>query len=96
MEINRNQVFIAGVVLVLLGVEFRLIDSVVLNPRVTKVLAEQARHPVAAASSTMGTLVGAEPRLPPKTIKPQEWIGWMLLSVGSVLILHSLTMAKPA
>ncbi|MCR4415257.1 MAG: hypothetical protein NUV77_22775 [Thermoguttaceae bacterium] len=96
MEINRNQVFIAGVVLVLLGIEFRMIDSFVLNPRVTKLLAEQTKHPVATASSTMESLVGAEPRLPPKTVKPQEWIGWLLVSVGSVLILHSMTMPKPS
>jgi hypothetical protein len=27
-------------------------------------------------------------------IHPPEWIGWMLISLGSVLVLHSLAMPK--
>lgn len=95
MEINRNQVFIAGVVLVLLGIEFRMMDSFVLTPRATKLLAEQTNHPVAAATNTLDSLTGAETRLPAKVLQPQEWVGWLMISVGSVLILHSMTMSKP-
>ena len=29
-----------------------------------------------------------------RVVHPPEWIGWMLLSLGSVLILHSLAMPK--
>ncbi len=96
MEINRNQVFIVGVVLVLLGIEFRMMDSFVLTPRATKLLAQQTNHPVATATNTLDALTGAETRLPPKVFKPQEWVGWLMISVGSVLILHSMTMSKPA
>jgi hypothetical protein len=29
------------------------------------------------------------------TVKPPEWLGWCLMSVGAVLALHSLSMPKP-
>ncbi len=96
MDINRNQVFVVGVVLLLLGIQFRLVDAFVLTPKATKLLAEQAKHPVATASDTVETLAGSSPSLPSKTLRPDEWVGWLLLSVGSVLILHSWTMARPA
>lgn len=95
MEINRNQVFIVGTVLLLLGIEFRMMDSFVLTARATKLLAQHTNHPVATATSTLDTLTGAETKLPAKVFQPQEWVGWLMISVGSVLILHSMTMPKP-
>src|SRR5262245_48695693 len=38
VELNRNQFFMAGVFLVLLGVQFRLLDSVTLNEKATEFL----------------------------------------------------------
>ncbi|MHC4406961.1 MAG: hypothetical protein ACYTG0_45675 [Planctomycetota bacterium] len=95
MDINRNQWFLAGLLALLLGLQFRMIDSVVLTPEFTKFLAEQTGHPVAAASETMQTIVGTTPRIPPKTIRPPESVGWALLSVGAVFILHSLSLRRP-
>ena len=95
MEINRNQWFLAGAVLLFLGLQFRMVDSLVLTPELTQFLAEQRGHPVATASQTMHTFVGAEAPVAPKTVRPPEWFGWALLSIGSVLILHSLSMKKP-
>ena len=31
-----------------------------------------------------------------KTVVPPDWIGWALVSLGSVLILHALALPKPA
>ena len=30
-----------------------------------------------------------------RTFQPPTWLGWALMSVGAVLILHSLAMGKP-
>ena len=94
MEINRNQWFLAGLVLLLLGLQFRMIDSFVLTPELTKFLADRTERPVAAANQTFGTLMRAE-AVPPKTVQPPEWFSWALVSVGAVLILHSLSMKRP-
>ena len=40
-------------------------------------------------------LMGTDIKLPPKTFRPPEWLGWSLLSIGSVLVLHSWGMKKP-
>ena len=96
MDINRNQVFLAGLVLILLGTQFRALDSVVLTPKATKFLAEQTDQPGVGVAKTMESLTGKEATLPQKTLRPPDWLGYFLLSVGVVLILHSWTMTKPA
>lgn len=95
MDINRNQLFLAGLVVLMLGIQFRTIESVVLTPEVTQFLAERTGHPVAAVNSVAPAAVEAARPLIKKTVTPPEFLGWMLLSVGSVLILHSWGMKKP-
>jgi hypothetical protein len=95
MDVNRNQVWLAGLVLLFLGLEFKSMDSLVLNQKATKMLAEQSNHPLAAASNTAQAMIGAEAPLPPHTIRLPDSIGWSLLSLGAVLVLHSVTMPKP-
>ncbi|MGQ9576355.1 MAG: hypothetical protein ACUVUC_13660 [Thermoguttaceae bacterium] len=94
MDINRNQVFLVGFVLVLLGVQLRLMDAAVLTPKATRLLAQQTDAPGATATAAIGSLAGDQ-AAPRKVIRPPDWLGWLLLSIGSVLILQSWTMAKP-
>lgn len=94
MDITRNQWFMGGLVLLLLGGQFRMIDSVVLTPEFTKFLAERTGHPVAAADNALGTLVNID-AVPPKTLRPPDWFSWALVSVGAVLVLHALSMKRP-
>ena len=96
MDINRNQVFLVGLVLILFGVQFRATDSMVLTPRATKFLAEQTEQPITAVTKPLDSVTGNDTPLPRKTVKPPEWLGYFCLSIGVVLILHSWTMAKPA
>lgn len=95
MELNRNHYFLVGVVFLLLGLQFQLIKSAKLTPEFTKFLAEQTNHPAATASNAMGTLFGTEVALPAKPFVPPEWLGWCLLSIGSVLSLHAMALKKP-
>ena len=88
MELNRNQFFMAGVFLVLLGVQFRLLDSVTLNEKATEFLA-------AHTSSSAASITSFLPSVPKKVLHPPQWLGWSLMSIGAVCILHSLAMKKP-
>lgn len=92
MEINRNQYFLAGLVFLLLGLQFRVINTVSLTPECAGFLAARINGSPAAGSTT-----GAAPaaKAKSKTFHPPEWIGWAMLSLGSVLILHSLAMKRP-
>ena len=92
MDINRNQFFLMGMVLLFLGVEFRLIDTVSLTPKCTSFLATRANYLAIAGSAADADRVKAAA---PSTFHPPEWFGWALLSVASVLILHSLAMKGP-
>ena len=91
MELNRNQFFFLGLVILLLGLQLRVVESYTLNEEATKILAEKFHRPVHGQTLSLATsTTGAR-----KVIVPPEWLGWCLASVGAVLILHSLAMPKP-
>ncbi len=95
MDITRNQFFFAGLALLLMGIQFRMVDSIELTPEFTQFLADRTGHPLASVSATTQTLTQSEKPLVKKTIRPPDWIGFSLISLGSVLILHSWGMKKP-
>ncbi len=94
MEITRNQFYMAGLVLLLLGIQFRMIESVELKEQFAKFIAERTDHPLISVSSQTPLLAPLESTAVNRVVHPPEWIGWMLLSLGFVLVLHSLAMPK--
>jgi len=93
VEFNRNQYFFLGALILLLGLQFRMVSAYVLNDDATRFLAERTRssatdESLVAFSSDIGML-------PNKVFHPPEWLGWCLISVGAVLMLHSLAMPRP-
>lgn len=93
MEFNRNQYFFLGIVVLLMGVQLRMVSTFVLTDDATRFLAERTRsssseQAFVSLSSDMGTLSK-------KVIQPPEWLGWCLISIGSVLVLQSLAMKRP-
>lgn len=94
MDINRNQWFVIGIVVFLIGLQFRAVNAYWLNEETTRFLAEQSSDSTPAERSLLA-LTSAVPTAPRKVIQPPEWSGWCLLSVGSVVILQSLAMRRP-
>ena len=90
MEFNRNQFFMVGIFLLLLGIQFRMVDSATLNEKTTRFLAARASATTSAAASFLPTST-----VPKKVVRPPQWLGWSLMSVGAVCILHSLAMKRP-
>ncbi|HEV3418606.1 MAG TPA: hypothetical protein VG056_17420 [Pirellulales bacterium] len=91
MDFNRNQFLMFGVIVLLLGIQFRTFDSFTLSEKATKFIATRMQEAGAAAAPAV-PLAGPVPR---KVLRPPQWLGWSLISVGSVLILHSFGMKKP-
>lgn len=89
MEFNRNQFMLAGVLVLLLGFQFRTFESFTLNEKTTKFVATR----LGGESPPATAMVSVTPAR--KVVRPPTWLGWSLMSVGSVLILHSLAMKKP-
>lgn len=95
MDVTRNQYFLAGLLLLFLGIQFRMVETVVLTPELTQFLAQRTSRPLAAVNATTQSLLQAEQPLAKKIVRPPDWLGWSLLSLGSVLILHSWAMRRP-
>ena len=95
MEVNRNQYFMVGMVVLLLGIQFRLLDSFVLNERSTKFLAKRMGKKADVMAIETFQAIGFESAPTRKTIRPPQWIGWAMVSFGAVLVLHSLALRKP-
>ncbi len=97
MELNRNQVLLTGLLLVFLGLQFRWVESFVLNERTTQFVTERMQQ--AQQGTSPGPLQTAMISASPpsrRTITPPRWLGLSLISIGSVLVLHSLVMPKPS
>lgn len=93
MEFNRNQYFFLGIVVLLIGLQLRMVSSYVLTDDATRFLAERTRSSSGqAALVSFANDMGGSSQ---KVIRPPEWLGWCMISVGSVLILHSLAMRRP-
>jgi len=98
MDLNRNQFMLIGLILLLLGVQLRLIDTFVLNERSTRFLSQQKAKAEQPTGWTFPASLAAKapiPMIQRKKIRPPRWLGLALISLGAVLVLHSLAMRKP-
>jgi hypothetical protein len=96
VEFNRYHYFIVGLIVLLIGIQLRLVESYVLNEETTRWLMQQSGDTgiqLAGKAADLMPAVGAGPR---KTVVPPDWLGWAMISIGSVLVLHSLALPKPA
>jgi hypothetical protein len=93
MEFNRNQYFMIGLVLLFIGIELRMVESFVLNEKSSRFVAEKfgPQQENSPLMSIAGDVTAGQRRV----VRPPQWLGWCIISVGSVLILHSLAMRRP-
>jgi hypothetical protein len=97
LNLNRNQFFLIGLVLLLLGLQFRLVDTFVLNEDSTRFLAKQKAKSEENPVWSLPVAMAARSPMPiqRKRIRPPRWLALSLISVGAVLVLHSFAMKKP-
>jgi hypothetical protein len=95
VEFNRNQFFILGLILLLLGLQIRMVESYVLNEKASRFIAERVTPAVADANGSVRPFMPALGPTPRRTVHPPTWLGFALMSTGGVLILHSLAMKRP-
>lgn len=65
-----------------------------LKEQCAKFIAERSDHPLISVSAQTPVLSTIEGKGLDRIYHPPEWLGWMLLSLGGVLVLHSLAMPK--
>jgi hypothetical protein len=92
MDLNRHQFLFIGLFVLLIGLQFRYVQAYVLTPQTTQFLAERTGQ----ANPVTNGMFAATSTAPRKVVQPPDWLSWCLLSVGAVLVLHSLAMPRPA
>ena len=95
MELNRHQYFLLGLVVFLMGLQLRYVDTFVLTERTTQFLAQKMQE-AQIATNDPGVAIVAVAGNVKKPVTPPRWLGWSMVSVGAVLVLHSLALKKPA
>ena len=96
MELNRNHYLGIGIVLLLLGIQFRYVDSFQLTDATAKAIAKRMKKDSMVAQSPLAAMFGQTKAADVhKTVRPPKWLGWSLMSIGGVLVFQSLGMKKP-
>ncbi len=95
MDLNRNQFFMIGMLLVLMGAQLRAVQAFVLNEKATQFLAKRLPEKQVNPYERAQIYFAAQGPSPLRRVEPPKWIGYSLLSVGAVLTLHALSMKKP-
>jgi hypothetical protein len=86
MAVNRNRLLLAGLLLFLLGMQFRLVASFTLNERSSHFVAARLGGGPQPSSWQTAPLR--------KVVEPPRWLGLALMSVGAVFTVKSLSMKQ--
>lgn len=95
MDFNRNHYFIAGLLLLLAGFQFRYVSSFVLNEKTTQIVDSRFPRPTVMQPRSFLSFSNPAPLEPRRVIHPPRWLGFSLISIGGVLFVFSLTMKRP-
>jgi hypothetical protein len=91
--------FIAGSLLLLIGIQLRMVDSFVLTPKATQFVEDKMQGSGFSGANLASRrasyehnslLLSAGPR-PTKSVRPPRWLGLAALSVGAIFVFHGLT-----
>jgi hypothetical protein len=93
MDIDRNRYFMFGIILFLLGLQFRIVDSFVLNESTTRAMHRFAQQSK-ITDRNLATDVYMQVSTPKKSMRPPNWLGLVLLTVGGVMSLHALVLPR--
>jgi hypothetical protein len=94
MSVYRNRYFLLGVLLILLGVQFRMVESFVLNDRATRTLARVTKTTPVADNSSMGAIMSYVYPNQTAKIEPPRWLGLACIALGAVVSLHALSIPR--
>ncbi len=102
MELNRNHYFMIGVVVLFVGIQFRVVQAYVLTEEASKVVTKIVKKGKIESPPQKPPTLFFFNREPPQILVPKQhkwyppkWIGWLMVSFGAVLVLHSLAMRRP-
>lgn len=94
MSMYRNRYFLAGLLLILVGIQFRMVDSFVLNESATRALSRITKSDDVASSAGMNSLLMSVYPAARKRVEPPRWLGLALIASGSIMACHAIAIPK--
>ena len=94
MSFYRNRYFLSGLLLILLGVQFRRVESFVLNEPCTRFVAKMTGTPLVDNSTTLGAIFEPVTPAPRKRVTPPRWLGLSMIAAGVVITFHAFSIPK--
>ena len=94
MSIYRNRYFLAGILLILVGIQFRMVDSFVLNESATQALARVTKSSTVADSTGFNSLMLSVMPGAKKRVEPPRWLGLAMIAVGTIVSCHAIAIPK--
>ena len=94
MELNRTKLFMIGMFALLIGLQFRLVDTYVLNKDATQFIQSRVKRVDANAAVAARNWLPAVAAPPLQRWSPPRQLGWALMSVGGVLVLYTLAIRR--
>lgn len=94
MSFYRNRYFLGGILLILLGLQFRRVESFVLNEKTTRIVAKMTNTPLVDNSTTVGAMIEPVTPTPRKRITPPRWLGLSMIAAGCVITFHSFSIPR--
>lgn len=92
-NITRNHYFFLGMFILLLGLQFRFVETYVLKPPVAKFLAQKFKKSAPDQPPTVQDIfVNSDLPIAPHPIQPPKYLNFACISIGAVLILHGVAM----
>ncbi len=94
MSMYRNRYFLAGILLILVGIQFRMVDSFVLNESATRALSQVTTSDAFADNSSMNSILMSVYPSQTKRVEPPRWLGLAMIAVGSIVACHAIAIPK--
>ena len=94
MSLYRNRYFLVGILLILLGIQFRMVHSFVLNEPTTRALARFNKSSSIADNSAMSSFLMQVYPKPTKRVEPPRWLGLAMITVGAVITCHAIVIPR--
>ncbi len=88
-----NRLFVVGIVLLLMGVQLRMVKSFELNDKASAYISSKLpKKPVPSTTfvsyDPFGDLGRAKEEPPAiRSVTPPRWLGWSFISIGATLVL---------
>ena len=89
---NRHQILMAGCLVLALGTQFRLVQTYVFADSASRYI-----EPLMSFQQPAEEQAPAEEALPAAhqyVLHIPDWMGWLLLTIGGALVLHSLSIPR--